>query len=109
MTQRLKLVLIGEFWRVYDSVCVDGRQFCFVHLPRALEGVDNDFAERLIRPAVLRRKNGRNNRPEHGTAVQSILMSVHRTLLLRGHIPMQTIVAALRIYIATRTLPPLPA
>jgi transposase len=188
-------VLITDFWRAYDSVCADGRQFCLVHLLRELEKVDehndsaawrafskllrrlirdairlrkrpdftpqryvsraqridrrlcdladadytdadarrlakrlsrtrdhlwtfleepevtfdNNFAERQIRPAVLLRKNGQNNRSQRGAVVQSILMSVYRTLRLRGHNPMQTIAAALRTYVATGTLPPLPA
>lgn len=70
---------------------------------------DNNFAERQIRPAVLLRKNGQNNRSERGAAVQSILMSVYRTLRLRGHNPMKTIAAALQTYVATGKLPPLPA
>jgi transposase len=70
---------------------------------------DNNFAERQIRPAVLLRRNGQNNRSARGAAVQSVLMSVYRTLRLRGHNPMKTIAAALRTYIATDKLPPLPA
>ncbi len=36
-------------------------------------------------------------------------MSVYRTLKLRGLDPLETIVSALRGYISTGTLPPLPA
>lgn len=69
---------------------------------------DNKFAERQIRPAVLLRKNGQNNRSIDGAAVQSVLMSVYRTLRLRGHDPIQTIASALRTYTASGSLPNLP-
>lgn len=69
---------------------------------------DNNFAERQIRPAVLLRKNGQNNRSVDGAAVQSVLMSVYRTLRLRGHDPIQTLAKALRTYTATGKLPDLP-
>jgi len=36
-------------------------------------------------------------------------MSVYRTLRLRGHNPTQTIAQALRTYVSTGHLPPLPA
>jgi len=70
---------------------------------------DNNFAERQIRPAVLLRKNGQNNRSVDGAAVQSVLMSVYRTLRLRGHDPIQTLAKALRTYTATGKLPEMPA
>jgi transposase len=69
---------------------------------------ENNFAERQIRPAVILRKNSQSNRSEKGAATQAILMSVYRTLKLRGHDPIQTITAALRTYVATGKLPPLP-
>ena len=37
------------------------------------------------------------------------LMSIYRTLRLRGHDPLQTIAAALRTYLQTGQLPPLPS
>ena len=69
---------------------------------------DNNLAERMIRPAVILRKNCQGNRSEHGAAVQAVLMSVYRTLKLRGHDPLDTIVSALRTYMTTGQLPPLP-
>ena len=70
---------------------------------------ENNFAERMIRPAVILRKNSQSNRSEKGAATQAVLMSVYRTLKLRGHDPITTITAALRTYTATGQLPPLPA
>jgi len=69
---------------------------------------DNNLAERMIRPAVILRKNSQSNRSEKGAAVQAILMTVFRTLKLRGHDPIATVVSALRTYVATGDLPPLP-
>lgn len=69
---------------------------------------DNNHAEREIRPAVIMRKNSLCNRSDSGANVQAILMSVYRTLKLRGRDPLDTIVAALRDYVRTGTLPPLP-
>ena len=69
---------------------------------------DNNHAEREIRPAVIIRKNSLCNRSENGASVQAILMSVYRTLKLRGLDPLETIVAALKDYVRTGSLPPLP-
>lgn len=69
---------------------------------------DNNFAERQIRPAVILRKNSQSNRSEQGAATQAVLMSVYRTLKLRGLDPIQTITQALRTYVTTSQLPPLP-
>jgi len=69
---------------------------------------ENNFAERMIRPAVIIRKNSLSNRSENGAAAQSMLMSVYRTLKLRGRDPIATVAAALKIYVQTGTLPPLP-
>lgn len=70
---------------------------------------ENNFAERMIRPAVILRRNSQSNRSEHGAATQAILMSVYRTLKLRGHDPLQTLETTLRTYVQTGQLPPLPA
>ncbi len=70
---------------------------------------ENNFAERQIRPAVILRKNGQSNRSDQGAATQSVLMSVYRTLRLRGLDPTKTIADALKSYLATGQLPPLPA
>jgi len=69
---------------------------------------DNNFAERQIRPAVILRKNSQSNRSDRGAATQAVLMSVYRTLRLRGLEPIKTIVDALKTYLTTGTLPPLP-
>ena len=45
---------------------------------------ENNFAERQIHPAVILRKNSQSNRSEQGAATQAVLMSVYRTLKLRG-------------------------
>jgi len=74
------------------------------------EGVpaDNNLAERQIRPAVIVRKNSQSNRSDRGAATQAILMSVYRTLKLRGLNPTEIITAALRNYVTAGQLPPLP-
>jgi len=69
---------------------------------------ENNLAERMIRPAVVLRKNSQSNRSEKGAATQAVLMSVYRTLKLRGHDPLKVIPAALRAYLTTGKLPPLP-
>lgn len=69
---------------------------------------ENNLAERMIRPAVILRKNSQSNRSDRGARTQAILMSVYRTLKLRGHDPLQTIENTLRTYLETAMLPPLP-
>jgi transposase len=69
---------------------------------------ENNHAERMIRPAVIIRKNSQSNRSDKGAMTQAILMSVYRTLKLRGQDPVATVAAALRSYTATGHLPPLP-
>lgn len=80
----------------------------FTFLDYADVPFDNNFAERQIRPAVIIRKNSLSNRSDRGAKTQSILMSVFRTLKLRGLDPIQTVAEALRTYVATDKLPPLP-
>ena len=69
---------------------------------------ENNLCEREIRPAVVLRKNSQSNRSEQGAATQAVLMSVYRTLKLRGLNPTKTIANALKTYVATGQLPPLP-
>ena len=69
---------------------------------------DNNLAERMIRPAVILRKLSQSNRSEKGAAVQAVLMSVYRTLKLRGHDPIATITSALRTHLTSGQLPALP-
>ena len=80
--------------------------FTFLDYPDV--AFENNFAERMIRPAVIIRKNSQGNRSERAAAVQAMLMSIYRTLKLRGRDPIATVAAALKIYVQTGTLPPLP-
>ncbi|MGH7185872.1 MAG: IS66 family transposase [Pseudomonadota bacterium] len=80
----------------------------FTFLDYADVPFENNFAERQIRPAVIIRKNSLSNRSDRGAATQSVLMSVFRTLKLRGLDPIQTVANALRNYVATDKLTPLP-
>ena len=80
--------------------------FTFLDYPEV--PFDNNLAERMIRPAVVLRKNSQSNRSERGAAVQAVLMSIYQTLKLRGHDPLATITEALRTYTLTGKLPPLP-
>ena len=68
----------------------------------------NNHAEREIRPAVIMRKVIQQNRSDKAAHTQEILMSVYRTLKLRGHDPLKTVVRALSVYLETGKLPPLP-
>jgi len=80
----------------------------FTFLDRPEVPFENNLAERMIRPAVVLRKNSQSNRSEKGAAAQAVLMSVYRTLQLRGHDPLKVIPDALRTYLSTGTLSPLP-
>jgi len=80
--------------------------FTFVEHPEV--PFDNNHAERTIRPAVILRKNSYANGSQDGADVQAVLMSVYRTLKQRGHNPLHTIVEAIRTYLKTGSLPPLP-
>lgn len=82
--------------------------FLFTFLDKPEVPFDNNLAERAIRPAVILRKNSQSNRSEGGAATQAILMSIYRTLRLRGLDPTKTITAALKTYLQTGQLPPLP-
>src|SRR5512147_1928888 len=69
---------------------------------------DNNHGERQIRPAVLVRKNSYANGSEDGAETQAVLMSVFRTLKQRGYNPVSTTMDAVRAYLQTGKLPPLP-
>lgn len=84
------------------------RDELFTFLDRPEADWNNNFAERQIRPAVILRKNSQCNRSERGAATQAVLMSVYRTLKLRGLDPRATIKQALRTWSETGSLPPLP-
>jgi transposase len=79
--------------------------FTFVLDPKV--PFENNFAERIIRLAVIMRKNSFNNRSDKGASTQAILMSVFTTLKQRGLNPIKTVEQALRIYITTGKLPAL--
>lgn len=72
------------------------RDHLFTFLDKVEVPFDNNHAERQIRPAVIIRKNSLCNRSDDGASVQAVLMSIYRTLRLRGHDPTQTIANALR-------------
>jgi transposase len=84
------------------------RDHLFTFLDRPDVPFENNTAERAIRPAVIIRKNSLCNRSDRGAVTQAVLMSVFRTLRLRGHDPTHTIAAALRQWLQTGKLPPLP-
>ena len=58
--------------------------------------------------AVVIWKNSLGNRSEKGANCQAVLMSIYRTLKRRGLNPIDSVVNALREYVKTGTLPPLP-
>jgi transposase-like protein len=78
-------------------------------LERAGVPADNNHAERMIRPAVIVRKNSYANASEAGAQTQAVLMSVFRTLKQRGHNPVAVVHESLRTYLKTGQLTPLPA
>jgi len=84
------------------------RDYLFTFLDTEDVPPDNNHAERMIRPAVILRKNSLCNRSEQGAATQAVLMSIYRTLKLRGRDPTQSIADALKTYLRTGTLPDLP-
>jgi transposase len=70
--------------------------------------MSNNAGERAIRPAVMIRKNSYCNHSDRGALTQSVLMSVLRTLRVRGHQPLDTILSSLADYSKSGKLPPLP-
>ncbi len=83
------------------------RDYLFTFLDTPGVAPDNSHAERMIRRAVIIRKNSLGNRSEQGAATQGILMSANRTLKLRDLDPTKTIADALKTYLTTGSLPPL--
>jgi len=81
------------------------RDHLFTFLDRLDVPSDNNGGEREIRPAVQMRKNILGNRSQNGAHIQGVLMSIFRTLKLRGHDPTTTIVAALREMLQTGNYP----
>jgi hypothetical protein len=93
--------LAARLWRHQDEL------FTFLDRPEA--DWNNNRAERMIRPAVILRKNSQCSRSDRGAATQAVLMSLHRTLTLRGIDPQTAIADALTTYATTGTLPPMPS
>ena len=81
----------------------------FTFLDRPEADWNNNLAERMIRPAVILRKNSQCNRSDRGAATQAVLMTIHRTLKLRGIEPQEAIADALTAYAATGILPTMPS
>jgi transposase len=111
--RRLDDLLMGDV-RGDDAVRIMKRLFKYEdHLFTFLDDLavppDNNRAEREIRPAVIARKNSFHNTSDRGALTQAALMTVHRTLKLRGLDPIAQIVGALERFILTGRLPPLPA
>jgi transposase len=116
---RIRLIH-GRLCNLADAMYMDGdaarlgqriskyRDQLFTFLDTPGVPPDNNHAERQIRPAVIIRKNSLCNRSEQGAATQGILMSVYRTLKLRGLDATKTIAAALRKFLQTGKLPALP-
>jgi hypothetical protein len=75
------------------------------------ENVDatNNHGERTIRPAVVMRKNYGGNRSEAGAETQAIMMSVFRTLEMRGIDPLDWLERGIRDRLAHGTPLTLPA
>jgi transposase len=71
--------------------------------------MDNNTAERAIRPAVMIRKKSYCNHSDRGALAPSVLMTVFRTLKLLGHQPLDTILNALAESSRTGSIPPIPA
>ncbi len=118
---RSRIILINKrLWALADAAYEDAdanrlgqrigkhRDCLFTFPDTAGVPPDNNHAERMIRPAVIIRKNSLCNRSEQGAATQAILMSVYRTLKLRGLDATTTIAEALQTHLKTGSLPPLP-
>ena len=110
-----------RLWALADGIYLDSdarrlaerigryRDEMFTFLDTAGVPPDNNHAERMIRPAVIIRKNSLCNRSDDGAATQAVLMSIYRTLKLRGLDATSAIAEALKTYLQTGSLPPLPA
>ncbi len=81
--------------------------FTFVTQPDAAP--TNNWAEINIRPAVIMRKNSYGNRSRAGADVQALLMSVFRTLKLRGEDVVEAAIRMAEARIVERHRAKLPA
>jgi hypothetical protein len=80
------------------------QQELFTFLKHPEVPADNNHAERMIRPAVIARKNSYCNRSEKGAQTQAILMSIFRTLHLRQEDAILIVEKALKDYCKTGSL-----
>jgi len=80
--------------------------FTFLEHPEV--PADNNHAERMIRPAVIARKNSYCNRSPKGAETQAIMMSTFRTLHLQKMDPIVILNETLRSYCRNGYLSPLP-
>ncbi|MBI3631099.1 MAG: IS66 family transposase [Candidatus Sungbacteria bacterium] len=81
--------------------------FTFLDFPEVT--ADNNHAERQIRPAVVSRKTSYGNRSKQGADTQAMLLSIFRTLELRGYNPVNTLLFLAQEHLRTgkpMTLPP---
>lgn len=77
----------------------------FVFLKHADVSYNNNFAECMIRPAVIARKNSYCNRSNKGAKTQAIMMTIFRTLRAREQDAINTLENGLRTYCKTGSLP----
>jgi len=84
------------------------REHLFTFLDQPDVPFENNHGERMIRPAVILRKNSYGNRSDRGADTQAVLMSIFRTLKQRGHDPITTVITALKTHLTTDSLPSLP-
>ncbi len=86
----------------------------FAFLDHADVPLENNFAERQIRAAVILRNNSQSNRSDRGATPQAVPISVYHTLPLVGLAPTLqapssvafSITDALKSYLNTSQLPP---
>ncbi|MFQ5835796.1 MAG: IS66 family transposase [bacterium] len=79
--------------------------FTFLQYPEV--PANNNHTERMIRPAVIIRKNSYCNHSQKGADTQAILMSIFRTLHLRDQDAIVILEEALKTYCRNGSLPPL--
>jgi transposase len=112
LTERLDELIAGDWTDVQARRLLKRlrrhREHLFTFLDKPGVPFENNLAERAVRPAVIIRKNSYANRSEQGAEVQSVLMSIYRTLKQRGHNPLQTITQALANYVTSGKLPSFP-
>ena len=78
--------------------------FVFVDNPSV--SADNNHTERRIRPAVIMRKNSYCNRSDAGAQTQAVLMSLFRTLRLRGLDAVETLCDSIKSSLISGRPPP---